>query len=101
MTVALGSGRRSSVAAALPPHVVMCSFVQETILMDVRTAEYFSLDRLGGAMLRRVLGSGSLAAAAETLVADGSGDFETTAAELDELCEELAALGLLEIAGPG
>jgi hypothetical protein len=83
---------------ALADHAVVQSFVSETVLMDVTMGKYFSLDEAGGAMLAALLESGEIHEAARRLSAGGWGEQEEVAAQMRELCGELAQIGLLATA---
>jgi hypothetical protein len=85
------------VSVRMPLHVVVRSFVTETVLMDVATARYFSLDRASGAMLAALDEHGSVAEAARALVAGGWGPGGEVEGDLSELVRELEELGLLEV----
>ena len=79
----------------LADHAVVQTFVSETVLMDLRTGQYFSLDRLGGAMLSALTDCGDLHEASHRLSAGGWGDEAEVEEALRALCDELRAIGLL------
>lgn len=79
----------------LPHHVVVRSFVAETVLMDVNTGRYYKLDPAGGSMLQSLDAHGSIGAAADALSADGWGSAAEVAADLMALVEHLRELGLI------
>jgi Coenzyme PQQ synthesis protein D (PqqD) len=81
----------------IPSNVVLRAFVQETVLMDVNTSRYFSLDRIGGAMLDELLGRATIRDAALELSRAGWGEPTHVEQELLELCGELEPLGLLHL----
>jgi len=87
----------ASVSVRVPLHVVVRSFVTETVLMDVGTARYFSLDRVGGAMLAALVEHGIVAEAARALAVGGWGPAGEVEGDLSELARELEELGLLEV----
>ena len=85
------------VGVSIPPNVVVRAFVEETVLMDVNTSRYFSVDRIGGAMLDVLIERASVVEAARELAAAGWGTTEQMEEELLELCEELEPLGLVQL----
>jgi hypothetical protein len=79
----------------LPHHVVVRSFVAETVLMDVNTGRYYKLDPVGGSLLEALQEHGTIGAAAEALAAAGWGSAAEVTAELQTLVDHLRELGLL------
>jgi Coenzyme PQQ synthesis protein D (PqqD) len=83
--------------ALLPNNVISKSFVTETVLMDVNCGRYFKLDRAAGAMLDALIAQPSIAAAAAVLAGQGWGSEEVLLTDLDALCADLSALGLVRL----
>lgn len=68
----------------------------ETVLLDLTTEVYFSLDDVGAAMLTTVLSSPSIGDALEVLLTHYDVAVETLRADLTELLTALQQAGLIE-----
>jgi len=79
----------------LPGHVVMRSFVLETILLDIETGLYYRLDAARGAMLECLLENGTITDAAWVLSRAGWGERGELVDELTVLCAALEELSLV------
>ena len=80
---------------SLPEHVVIRSFVSETILLDVENGLYYRLDATRGAMLECLLETGAVTESSRVLSQAGWGPGVELVAELTALCAELEELSLL------
>jgi hypothetical protein len=87
----------------VPEHVASRSFGGRTVLLNLRTGQYHGLNATGGRMLEALDAAGSAAGVPAMLAAEYGRPEEEIAADLAELCEKLAARGLLEVdaADPG
>jgi len=81
----------------VPNHVVYRDFVNETVVLNLKTGTYHGLNPTAGRMLRAVERFSTLREAAAQLAADNGWDLETVETDLVGLCRTLADSGLLEI----
>lgn len=87
--------------ARVPQHVVYRDFVNETVLLNLKTGTYHGLNPTAGRMLQAVERAGTLREAAAQLAADYAWDLPTLEIDLVELCQTLVSGGLLEIEDGG
>lgn len=83
--------------ALLPHNVISRSFVTETVLLDVNCGRYFKLDATAGALFDALVAEPSLAAAAAALSKRGWGSEEVVLGDLEALCADLGARGLVRL----
>jgi transposase InsO family protein len=83
----------------LSDDVLVRSLGDETVLLDLRTGCYFGLNRTGARLLELVTDVGDVEAAARLASTEFGIPVDQVAADLDELCAELTAQGLLEPTG--
>lgn len=94
-------GRLSGLCPRLPMHVVYRVFPGETVVLNMNTGLYHSLNPAAGEMLAALEGSPNALEAARTLAAEYSQPLERVASDLVELCDRLLRRGLIELeAGP-
>ena len=79
----------------VPSHVVIRSFVSETILLNVENGLYYRLDRDRGVMLQCLVEHGGIGDAARALAGAGWGMTHEIVDELTALCAELEELLLV------
>src|ERR1700733_6998024 len=82
----------------VPSHVVSRAFSSETLILNLETGLYHSLNSTGGRMLELLAECGSIQAVVDRLAAEYDRPAELLADELCAYCAELAGYGLLEIA---
>jgi hypothetical protein len=80
----------------LPEHVVHRTFVAETVLLNLQTANYHGLNPIGGVMLEAVNEAPSVRRAAELVAEKYDEDLARVEADLLELCHGLVERGLME-----
>jgi hypothetical protein len=82
----------------LPANVVYREFVQETIVLNLESGLYHSLNSTGGNMLRALESAGTIAAAAKALAEEYPGvGVDRLRQDLTGFCNGLAERGLIEI----
>lgn len=81
----------------VPQHVVYRDFVNETVVLNLKTGTYHGLNPTGGRMLHAVERADSLAEALSRLAADYGWDSLDVEADLVALCTELENRDLLEL----
>ena len=81
----------------VPQHVVYRDFVNETVVLNLQTGTYHGLNPTAGRMLVAVENARDLREAAAQVASDYGWDLETVERDLGELCQTLAASGLLEL----
>jgi hypothetical protein len=84
--------------ARVPAHVVFRAFPRETVVLNLDTGKYHGLNPTAGRMLEVVEASDTVEAAAGQLAEEYGRSIEEIRRDLCELCVELIARGLLEIA---
>jgi Coenzyme PQQ synthesis protein D (PqqD) len=83
--------------ARLPQHVVHRTFVDETVVLNLRTGKYHGLNTTAGAMLDALAAAPSVAAAVPRLAEEFGVDAEQIQTDLLALCKGLLERGLIEI----
>jgi PqqD family protein of HPr-rel-A system len=84
----------------VPDHVVFRPFEEETLVLNLETGQYHSLNATGGRMLELLQESdGRLREIADRLAAEYRKSPEEVAADLEAFCAELADRGLIEADG--
>lgn len=81
----------------VPGHVVYRDFVNETVVLNLKTGTYHGLNPTGGRMLQAVEHADSLADALQRLARDYGWDSSDVEADLVALCTELENRDLLEL----
>ena len=69
----------------------------ESVLLNLRSESYYSLDEMGTEMWTALTGSDSIEAAYEKLLDEYDVEPERLRADLSELVEQLTAKGLLDV----
>jgi hypothetical protein len=82
----------------VPEHVAVRRFADETVLLNLDTGQYHSLDGVGSTFLEALQEAPDLAAASARLAEHYAIDLERARSDLDEFCADLRARDLL---GPG
>jgi Coenzyme PQQ synthesis protein D (PqqD) len=83
------------------PDVVFENFGDETVIINLRTGHYYSLDPVGMALWDLISRSVPIGEVAERAAARYKGDAGVIAASVDEFTSRLAAEGLIRLAPPG
>jgi hypothetical protein len=83
--------------AAVPDHVVFRSFVNETVVLNLKTGRYHGINPVGGRILELLAAVGSLDAAATELACEFGRSFEETWQDVQDFCADLAERGLIEL----
>jgi hypothetical protein len=96
-TSADGGRVTPSTVVRVPPHIVFRAFASETLILNLETGLYHSLNSTGGRMLELLGECGQVQTVVDRLAADYDRRPELLSQELCEYCAELAGYGLLEI----
>ena len=83
----------------LPEHVAASKLGDETVLLNVETGMYFTLDAVGSRFLELLQQDGHIAAAHQALLQEFDVDPEVLKSDILRLAEEMQAKGLLEVVG--
>jgi PqqD family protein of HPr-rel-A system len=81
----------------LPQHVVHRAFVEETVVLNLRTGKYHGLNPTAGRMLEVLGESPTVADAIAALAAEYGVEAERIERDVAELCGGLLERGLIEI----
>jgi hypothetical protein len=81
--------------ARIPEHVVYRDFPGETVVLNVETGQYHGLNATAGRMLAALVDADSIGLAAAALEAEFPMSRSRIERDLIELCDALAARGLL------
>lgn len=98
MTTRSWSELRSS-KATVPAHVVFRAFAQETVLLNIRTGQYYGVDPIGGRFLEAIQAGPDFAAAAEKLAGEFGQPPDRIQTDLTTFVDALAQRGLIELDG--
>ena len=88
---------RDGTGVRVPDHVVFRPFPGETVALNLQTGKYHGLNPLAGRMVEALTETGELEAAATLLAEEYDQPYETVAADLRSLCEDLSRRGLIEL----
>ena len=83
----------------LPDHVVYRSFEAETVLLNLRTGEYYGLNPSGARMFELLCEIGSTDAATREAADEFGQPITAIAKDMSQLCADLLARNLIEIDG--
>jgi hypothetical protein len=83
--------------ATVPAHVVFRAFAQETVLLNIRTGQYYGVDPIGGRFLEAIQAGPDLATASETLASEYGQPLDRIQADLTAFVDALAQRGLVEL----
>jgi hypothetical protein len=86
-------------AVRLPDHVVYRSFEAETVLLNLRTGEYYGLNPSGARMFELLCETGSTDAATREAAHEFGQPVTVIAQDMTQLCADLAARNLIEVNG--
>ena len=81
----------------VPDHVVFRPFPGETVALNLQTGKYHGLNPVAGRMVELLIDTGDLEATANLLAEEYDQPFETVAADLHNLCQDLSRRGLIEL----
>jgi len=84
-------------AAQIPDHVVFREFAQETVILNLQTSQYHSLNATGGRMLELLKQTSSVGDAAQALATEFPDAADTVKHDLCAFCVALSKRGLLEL----
>ena len=87
----------TSTALCVPAHVVFRTFPSETLVLNLETGLYHTLNSTGGRMVELLAECGLVQAVADRLTAEYERSAEALVEELCEYCELLVQHGLLEL----
>jgi hypothetical protein len=90
-------GDLDRLAIEVPDHVVFRRFPAETVLLNLQTGNYHSLNPTGGRMLEVLSEVGNIAAASTRLAEEYEQPLDEILQDLREFCSGLADRGLIEI----
>jgi len=102
MTLALSSfyiDPPKPIFARVPDHVAYRSFAHETVILNLQTGKYHGLNPTAGRMLELLERGLSLEATADTVAQEYRRSEEEVRRDLQTLCSELGARGLIELHG--
>lgn len=85
---------------AVPDHIVRREFVQETVILNLKTGRYHGLNQVAAKMLDALERSGTIAAATVELAGLYDQPAEVIREDLVELCEAMSERGFLERVAP-
>lgn len=78
-----------------PDHVVARMLDDETVLLNLQTEEYYSLDDVGSRIWQMVDGHHTVAQIVEAIVAEYSADPAQVTTDVSDLLDELSHEGLI------
>jgi hypothetical protein len=82
--------------ARIPDHVVHRDFPEETVVLNLETGQYHGLNATAGRMLATLVEADSIGLAAAALEAEFGVSRARIERDLIDLCDALAARGLLQ-----
>ena len=82
---------------AVPQHVVFRDMADETVLLNVSTGRYHSIDAIGARFFEVLRAGDPLSSVASTLAADFKQPIDVIQHDLAEFCARMAELGLFEL----
>ena len=83
----------------VPSDVLFRELEGESVILNLKTENYFGLDEVGTRMWALLSGSGSVKAALDALLDEYDVDAATLRKDLEALVEKLSEQGLLEVKG--
>jgi hypothetical protein len=81
----------------VPTHVVRRAFGTETVLLNLQSGQYHGLNTTGARMIDLLDETGDAAKTAKCVADEADVPLEIVVGDLAELCDELAARGLIAI----
>ena len=81
----------------VPQHVVYRALAHETVLLNIRTSTYHSVDTVGARFLEVLVEAESVGAAADVLALEYEQPRERIASDLKRFCDELADRELVRL----
>ena len=81
----------------VPEHVAVRTFVEETVVLNLRTGQYHGLNRSGGRMMELLGELCNGGAVLDRLVGETGQPVSVLERDLAVFCEDLVARGLLEL----
>jgi hypothetical protein len=86
-----------SATVTVPPHVVLRSFVNETVLLNLQTGKYHGVNRVGGQMLEELQRGADGRAVAARIARETGAETAVVEADLVAFCRDLSDRGLIEL----
>ena len=83
----------------VPPHVVTRTYEGDTVALNIRTGEYYSIDSIGKRFLDVLQESSTLAGACTTLAETYGQPRERIQTDLAAFLDRMLELGLVELDG--
>lgn len=87
----------SGTKVRVPDHVVFRPFPGETVALNLQTGKYHGLNPVAGRMIELLAQNGEVEATANLLAVEYDQPYETVAADVRSLCEDLSSRGLIEV----
>jgi Coenzyme PQQ synthesis protein D (PqqD) len=87
----------ATVQVRLPQHVVHRAFVEETVVLNLRTGKYHGLNPTAGRMLERLIEAASIAVAVDVLADEYERERTEIEGDVVRFCEELLERELIEV----
>jgi hypothetical protein len=84
-------------AVVVPEHVMFRTFSNETLVLNLKSGQYHSLNSTGGRILEVLAEHGRVQAAIDRLTEEYDRSPERLAEEICDYCSQLAEHGLLEL----
>ena len=81
----------------IPQHVVFRTFVEETIVLNLESGQYYGLNRTAGRMLELIGEIGEVDAVADRVAEETGESKERVVADLHAFCSSLTDRGLIEV----
>ncbi len=81
----------------IPDHVVFREFAQETVLLDIKSGQYYGLNPTAGRMLTVLQNASTVREAAGTLSEEYPEAGDRIEADLCNLCQSLSQRGLIAL----
>jgi hypothetical protein len=85
----------------IPEDVLLRSFGNEMVLLNLRTGQYHGLNETGGRILEVLAEVGDTQDAAARIAAEYGRSLDEVSRDVDELCAALAERSLVKLGGAG
>ncbi len=91
------NAEKTATTVQVPDHVVFRPFPGETVALNLQTGKYHGLNPVAGRMVELLAQNGDLETTASLLAEEYDQPYETVAADVRSLCEDLSSRGLIEV----
>lgn len=81
----------------VPEHVAHRALAEETVLLNVRTSTYHTLDAVGARFFECMLKAPAIEVACDELAAEYEQPLERIESDMEAFCRDLAERGLIEL----